>query len=137
MISTGDADGDVGGTPGAGRDDATDRSPLAAPLDGITDFLGLAGREDPESVFTCSSRVHGVTGTLLVLPDALVLSEDDGTVRIPAAEVDAWWDSTSGDVFSLAVQGRHRHSVVLLSEFRSATVHAMTRAYGPLNRLSA
>ncbi|MBO0985286.1 hypothetical protein [Rathayibacter sp. SD072] len=133
MNSTGDADRDVGGAPGAGRDDGTDHSPL----DGITDFLGLAGREDPESVFTCSSRVHGVTGTLLVLPDALVLSEDDGTVRIPAAEVDAWWDSTSGDAFSLAVQGRHRHSVVLLSEFRSATVHAMTQAYGPLNRLSA
>ena len=110
---------------------------LEAPTVEITDFLGLAGCEDPQSVFTCSSRVHGVTGLLLVLPDALVLSEDDGTVRIPADEVDAWWDSSSGDVFSLAVQGRHRHSVVLLSELRSATVHAMTRAYGPLNRLSA
>lgn len=135
MTSSADVDDDLGGASEKGR--TMTGTAFDAPTDGITDFLGLAGREDPQSVFTCSSRVHGVTGTLLVLPDALVLSEDDGTVRIPADEVDAWWDSASGDAFSLAVQGRHRHSVVLLSEFRSATVHAMTRAYGPLNRLSA
>ncbi|SMH50249.1 hypothetical protein SAMN06295885_3490 [Rathayibacter oskolensis] len=109
------------------------------------DFLELSGSElsEPEraeSSFECSTTRDGVTGALCVTGSTLVLSDVESTVRLRARDIFGWWDTPAGGTFSLAVEAGARHTVVLLSEFRGATVHAMTRAFGPgapLDRLSA
>lgn len=95
------------------------------------DFLQLAGPEHPESTFECSTTLDGVTGGVCVTRDTLLLSEDDSTVRLHSRDILGWWDTPAGATFSLAVEAEAKHSVVLLAEFHGATVHAMTRAFGP------
>ncbi|MWV58864.1 hypothetical protein [Rathayibacter sp. VKM Ac-2754] len=112
------------------------------------DFLQLGGDDHDAAGFECSTTRGGVTGGLRVSDGArvgdgrLVLSQVGSTMSFRARDVLGWWDTSSGGgaTFSLAVETGARHTLVLLSEFRGATVHAMTRAFGPrtpLDGLSA
>lgn len=95
------------------------------------DFLELAGPEHEGASFECSTTLDGVTGSLCVSAGTLVLSGTAPTVRLGADDIDRWWDTPSDGTFSLAVEAGARHTIVLLSQFHGATVHAMTRAFGP------
>ncbi|NRG42503.1 hypothetical protein GTU73_02470 [Rathayibacter sp. VKM Ac-2804] len=98
------------------------------------DFLQLAGPAHSSAVFACSTTLRGVTGSLCVTEGVLVLGGSQPTVQLRAADIRSWWDTPAGGTFSLAVESGARHSVVLLSQFRGATVHAMTQAFGPRRR---
>ncbi|MDY0912896.1 hypothetical protein [Rathayibacter festucae] len=100
------------------------------------DFLQLAGQVDRTAVFTCSTTVGGVTGSLCVTEGVLTLAGSQPTVQLRAADIRSWWDTPASGTFSLDVESRARHSVVLLSQFRGATVRAMTQAFGPRRRRS-
>ncbi|QHC68172.1 hypothetical protein Q0F99_06870 [Rathayibacter oskolensis] len=104
------------------------------------DFLQLGGHDQAEAGFECSTTSGGVSGALSVVDGRLVLSQVGSTMSFRARDVLGWWDTSSGSTFSLAIETGARHTLVLLSEFRGATVHAMTRAFGPrrpLDGLSA
>jgi hypothetical protein len=101
------------------------------------DFLRLAGPAHHDADFACSTTLDGVTGSLCVTEGLLVLGGTQPTVRLRALDIRSWWDTSTGGTFSLAVESGARHSVVLLSQFRGATVVAMTQAFGPRKRRAA
>ncbi|WP_133960963.1 hypothetical protein [Rathayibacter sp. PhB151] len=101
------------------------------------DFLRLAGPAHRDADFACSTTLDGVTGSLCVTEGLLVLGGTQPTVRLRALDIRSWWDTSTGGTFSLAVESGARHSVVLLSQFRGATVVAMTQAFGPRKRRAA
>lgn len=101
------------------------------------DFLQLSGPVPEGTSFECSTTLHGVTGSLSVTEGVLVLAGSQPTVQLRALDIRSWWDTPTDGTFSLAVESGARHSIVLLSQFRGATVHAMTQAFGPRRRRSA
>lgn len=104
------------------------------------DFLQLAGPDNADATFECSSTFEGVSGAICVTPDLLVLRGATSTTTLRARDVHVWWDVPAGPTFSLMVKGSTLHRIVLLRRFQDATVHAMTRAFGPRSapdRLSA
>ncbi|KQQ05946.1 MULTISPECIES: hypothetical protein [unclassified Rathayibacter] len=108
--------------------------------DQAPDFLELGGYDHATPSFECSTTRGGVAGGLSVTDGRLVLTRVGSTMSFRARDVLGWWDTSSGTTFSLAIETGARHTLVLLSEFRGATVHAMTRAFGPrrpLDGLSA
>ncbi|QHC60270.1 hypothetical protein [Rathayibacter sp. VKM Ac-2760] len=100
------------------------------------DFLELAGPEHEHdgASFDCSTTLHGVTGSLCLSSGVLVLGGSEPSVSLRARDISSWWDTPTGGTFSLAIESGARHSIVLLSQFRGATVHAMTQAFGPRTR---
>lgn len=95
------------------------------------DFLQLAGPEHAGASFECSTTLDGVTESLCLTAAGLEIGGSRPTVHLRARDIDSWWDTPAVGTFSLAVEAGARHSVVLLSQFHGATVHAMTRAFGP------
>lgn len=94
--------------------------------------------------FECSSTVAGVSGSLCVTPSALMLGRSDSggasaatTARVGTDDIRSWRVTLCGATFSLAIEAKARHSVVLLAQFHAATVQAMTRAVGPAAGVSA
>ncbi|KZX21827.1 hypothetical protein [Rathayibacter tanaceti] len=96
----------------------------------VVDFVQLAGSVDGAG-FECSSTVGGVSGGLCLTEDALVLRGGGASTRVGTRDIRSWQATPTGATFSLAVEARARHTVVLLAQFQAATVQAMTRAAGP------
>ena len=101
------------------------------------DFLELGGDDRAEADFACSTTRGGVAGGLNISHGRLVLDQVGSSMSFRTRDVLGWWDTSSGTTFSLAIETGARHTLVLLSEFRGATVHAMTRAFGPRRPLDA
>lgn len=110
-----------------------------------SDFVQLAGPAEQNAAFECSSTIGGVSGSLCVTDTTLVLGGSDTsggapagiTARVGTDDIRSWRVTLSGATFSLAIEAKARHTVVLLAQFHAATVQAMTRAAGPADAVSA
>lgn len=98
---------------------------------GVSDFLQMAGPDHEDASFECSTTLDGVTGSLCVTAGVLLLSGSAPPVRLTADDIHSWSATPTGGTFSLAVEAKVRHTVVLLAQFQGATIHAMTRSFGP------
>ncbi|MCM6762701.1 hypothetical protein NB037_09765 [Rathayibacter sp. ZW T2_19] len=100
------------------------------------DFLDFspatpAAPADVTALFVCSTSDHDGGGSVAITADAVYLGEESGILRIDAGDIRTWSSAARGRMFALTVESDVAHRTHLFSQFRTATVLAMTKSIGP------